>query len=266
MPSLDDADEDAADDVDERDEDAGHRVAADELAGTIHRSVEVGLLGDLLAPLAGALLVDQASVELGVDRHLLAGHGVQGEARRDLGDAPGALGDDHEVDDDEDRKDDQTDDVAAAHHHFAEGADDVPRRVGARGAMQQDEARAGHIEREAKERGRQQQQREDAELDRILDVERDQEDEQAGGDREGQQQVEDEGRQRQHHDDQERDHRPGHRHVSLLTSPSHQPRLIFAVRLRRHSRSLRHAHSTTGWPAARAAARRTPLGPAQRWL
>ena len=30
-------------------------------------------------------------MKVGVDRHLLAGHGVQGESRRDFGDAPRAL-------------------------------------------------------------------------------------------------------------------------------------------------------------------------------
>ena len=93
-----------ADDVDEDDDDAGDRVAADELAGTVHRAVEVGLLRDLAAAPARLVLADQAGVQVGVDRHLLAGHRVQREARRDLGDAAGALGDDHEVDDDQDRR------------------------------------------------------------------------------------------------------------------------------------------------------------------
>ena len=42
-----------ADDVDERDDDAGDGVAADELAGTVHGAVEVGLLRDLLAAALG---------------------------------------------------------------------------------------------------------------------------------------------------------------------------------------------------------------------
>ena len=44
---LHDADDDAADEVDQRDQDAGHRVALDELRGAVHRAVEVGLVGDL---------------------------------------------------------------------------------------------------------------------------------------------------------------------------------------------------------------------------
>jgi hypothetical protein len=56
---------------------------------------------------AGLFLVDQAGGQVGVDRHLLAGHGVEGEARRDFGDAARTLGDDDEVHDDEDDEDDR---------------------------------------------------------------------------------------------------------------------------------------------------------------
>jgi hypothetical protein len=74
--------------------------------------------------LAG-VLVDQAGRQVGVDRHLLAGHGVEGEAGRDFGDAARALGDDDEVHDHQDREDDDADDEVAAHHEVAEGLDDV---------------------------------------------------------------------------------------------------------------------------------------------
>ena len=56
---LDDADEQSADDVDQNDDDAGDGVAADELAGTVHRAEEVGLLGDLLPAALGLALVDR---------------------------------------------------------------------------------------------------------------------------------------------------------------------------------------------------------------
>ena len=80
-------DDEPADEVDQRDDDRGDRVALDELRGTVHRPVEVRLGGDVRTPLTGLVLVDEPRVEVGVDRHLLAGHRVEGEARRDLGDA-----------------------------------------------------------------------------------------------------------------------------------------------------------------------------------
>ena len=57
--------------------------------------------------------VDEARVEIGVDAHLLAGHGVQGETGRHFRHSFGALGDDDKLDDDQDQKDDETDHVVA---------------------------------------------------------------------------------------------------------------------------------------------------------
>ena len=98
------ADREAADDVDDQDQDAGDGVAADELAGAVHGAVEVGLRAHFRAARARLVLVDQAGVQVGVDRHLLARHRIQGEARADFGDAARALGDHHEVDDGQDRR------------------------------------------------------------------------------------------------------------------------------------------------------------------
>jgi len=69
-----DADPQSADDVDEKDQDARDRVAADELRGAVHGPVEVGLACDVLAAPPRLVLVDQSGVQIGVDRHLLAGH------------------------------------------------------------------------------------------------------------------------------------------------------------------------------------------------
>ena len=52
-PELEDADDQAADDVDDHDDDRGDGVALDELAGAVHRAVEVGLLLDRLAAACG---------------------------------------------------------------------------------------------------------------------------------------------------------------------------------------------------------------------
>ena len=129
---LGDADDDAADDVDEDDQQARDRVAAHEFRGAVHGAEEAAFVLQRLAALLGGLLVDQAGGEIGVDRHLLARHGVEVEARRDFGDAARALGDDDEVHDHQDREDDNSDHEIAAHHEIAERLDDV---AGGRGAL-----------------------------------------------------------------------------------------------------------------------------------
>ena len=110
------------------------------------RAEEVGFFAHLGAAAARFLLVDQAGVEVGVDRHLLARHRVQREARADLGDALGALGDDDEVDDHQDREDDQADREVAADQEVAEGLDHLAGRGRAGVAVDQHHARRGHVQ------------------------------------------------------------------------------------------------------------------------
>ena len=107
-----------------------------------------------------SLFVDEAGGEIGVDRHLLAGHGVQGEARRDFGDARRTAGDDDEVHDHQDREHDHADDELAAHHELRERRDHFARGVLAGLAVGEDEARRGDVEREPQQRRQQQHGRE----------------------------------------------------------------------------------------------------------
>ena len=153
---LHDADHHAADDVDHHDEQAGDGVAAHEFRGAVHGAEKAGFVLQGLAAAPRVLLVDQAGGEIGVDRHLLAGHGVEVEARRHFGDAAGALGDDHEVDDHQDREDDDADDEIAAHDEIAERLDDVAGGVGALVAVGENEPRRGEVERQPQHRRDQQ--------------------------------------------------------------------------------------------------------------
>jgi hypothetical protein len=100
-------------------------MAADEFRGAVHRAEEGAFVLERLAAGARREFIDQAGRQIGIDRHLLARHGVQVEARRDLGDAAGALGDHDEVHDHQDREHDDPDDEIAAHHEVAERLDDV---------------------------------------------------------------------------------------------------------------------------------------------
>ena len=204
------ADHQAADDVHQDDEDAGDRVALDEPAGAVHRAVEVGFLLDLLAPLARLVLVDEAHVEIGVDAHLLAGHAVQREARRHLGDALRAVGHHHVLHDDQHQEHDQADDVVAADHVVADGGDHLAG-VGFR----QDQPRGRDVEAQAEQRRDQQQRRERRELQRPRHVERQQQDQQREGEVRDQQEVEQARRNRreQHQQDAAQQARPARARV-----------------------------------------------------
>ena len=154
------ADRQAAEDVDHRDDQRRDRIAADEFRGAIHRAVEAAFLLQFAPAPPRLLLVDQAGGQVGVDRHLLARHRIQAEPRGDLGDAAGSLGDDHEVHHQQDREDDQADHHVAAHQEAAERRDHMAGGERALVAVRQDQPRDGDVQRQAQQRGQQQQRRE----------------------------------------------------------------------------------------------------------
>ena len=125
MPALADADHQAADQVDDDDHDRGDRVALDEPHRAVHRAVELRLALEVGAARARGLGIDRAGAQLGVDRHLLAGHRIEREPRRDLGDALGAARDDDQLDDRDHREHDEPDDEVLGDDRAAERAHDA---------------------------------------------------------------------------------------------------------------------------------------------
>jgi hypothetical protein len=72
-----------------------------------------------------SVIVDHAGGQVGVDGHLLARQGVQGEARGHFGHAARPARDDSEVHHQQDEEDHRADDQTAAHRELTEGLDDV---------------------------------------------------------------------------------------------------------------------------------------------
>src|SRR5580704_4741631 len=194
---LQDAYDHAADDIDQNYQQSGNGIAADEFRGAVHGAEEAGFAFQVLAPPPRFLLVDHAGGEIRVDRHLLAGHGVQVEARGDFGDTAGALGDDHEIHDYQDREHDDADDEIAAHDEAAERLDDMAGGGGALVAAGENEPGRGQIERQPQHGRDQQHRRESGEFQRRLDDQRRHQDQHRERDRDGEREVEQQRRQRQ---------------------------------------------------------------------
>ncbi|MFO0670900.1 MAG: hypothetical protein U0235_14925 [Polyangiaceae bacterium] len=203
--SSGDPEHEAADEVDAGDEEAGDGVAVHELARAIHGAEEVGFALEVPSADLGLLGRERSGRQIRVDRHLLAGHRVQREARGDLGDAAGTLGDDDEVDDDEDQEDDQADEHVAFDDEATEGFDDRASRALALRTVQQDEARRRHVQAEAEKRGDENEGRKRAELERFLDEEGREEDAHTERDREREKNVEERRRNRHHHHEDDAD-------------------------------------------------------------
>ena len=200
---LADADDHAADDIDEGDQQAGDGIAAHELAGAVHGAKEGRFVLQLAASGARLVLIDEAGGKIGVDGHLLARHGIEGKSCRNLGDAPGTLCDNDEIHDHQDREDDNADDEIAAHDKIAEGLDDVAGGIGALVAVGENEARRGQVEGEPQHGGDEQHRGKGGKFQRGMDEQRGHHDQHRKDDRDRQQAVEDHRRhgQDQHHQD-----------------------------------------------------------------
>ncbi len=232
------ADNQAADYVDRHDHQARDRIAAHELAGTVHRPVEVCLLGDARAARACLVFGNQAGIQVGIDRHLLAGHRVQGKPRGHFGDPARTLRDHHEVDHDQDDEDDDTDRVVAAHQEMAERLDHMTGRARTGMALQQHDAGRCHIQRQAQQGREQQHTRECGEFERFAGVHADQQHHHRHRDIEGEQQIEHERRQRQDHHAQDQDDQDRAGHARELHIAQHL-RNSEAVR----ERGIRRTHA-----------------------
>jgi hypothetical protein len=160
---LDHADVESAKDVDKGDDQPRDGVTAHEFGSTVHGSIEVGFLGNVFAALAGLGFVNDASVQIGVDGHLLAGHGVEREPSRDFRDPRRAFGDYDELNhEDDDENDDADGERTGRHeagecvHHFA-GTVNRLVHIGVTIASRKNQPRGGDIEHQSEEGHGQQQ-------------------------------------------------------------------------------------------------------------
>jgi len=173
--------------------------------------VKIGLLFDELPAVPRIALGNDSGVEVRVDAHLFAGHGIQGEPGRDFSHASRALGDDDEIDDGQDDENNQADHEIALNDKLAEGGDEI-----ARVALREDGAGRGDVQPEAKQRDEEQQGRKNTEIGGPFDVGDQHDDQHRNRDAQAEQHVDHPGRQRQ---DQDEDN-PDHSHAEEQVAPA----------------------------------------------
>ncbi len=225
---LEHADVQAAQDVDEGDDDAGDGVAAHEFAGAIHGAVEIGLLCDVGAAFSRFGFVDDSGVEVGVDGHLFAGHRVQGESSGNFGNSRGAFGDDGKLDDHDDDEDDDADGQGTLGDEIGEGVDDFAGGghggVGVAGAVAggENQPHGGDVQHQAKEGQCQQKGREDGQLERAGNVNGRHHHNDREGDVEAEQDVQNLRRQRNQDHQHEADEGDGEDHAAAIAELDQQ--------------------------------------------
>ena len=122
----------AANDVDNHDQNARDGVAAYKLTRTVHGAVEVSFLGHIRTTTFCLIFPDKTGVKVGVDRHLFTRHPIQHKARTDFCDTPRTFGDNHKVDDNEDDEHHDTDGKVTANKEVTKGFNH-PTRCGRAG-------------------------------------------------------------------------------------------------------------------------------------
>ena len=110
---------------------------------------------------------EQASIHFSVNRHLLAGHRVEGKARADFRDAARAFDDHDEVNDDENEEDQKADGKIAGGDELTKSLDDLPRCIRTLMTMGQHDTGGGHIQRQAHDCGKEQDSGEGGEFERA---------------------------------------------------------------------------------------------------
>ena len=238
-----DADDDAAENIDRQNDEARDRVAAHEFRGAVHRAEEGAFFLEFAPACLSDLFVDEAGRKVGVDRHLLAGDGVERKACADFGDAGRAFGDDEEVNRHQNEEDDDADEEVAAHDKMREAADDVAGRGRPLGAAGENEPCGRDVEREPQDGRDQQNRREGGELERLLDPKAHHQDQHRERDRERQAKVDHRGRNRKKEEAQDKNDADGEADV-------------LAAAARGGRRDRRHGHlDASSSPAAAHAAR-----------
>ncbi len=117
----------AAENVQNDNDNRRNRIAPDKLVRAVHCAVKIRFLPDSLAPGPRLLLIDNARVQIGVNRHLLARHGIQSKPRRHFRHAPRAGRDDHKLHHHQQQKHDNADHIIAADDHLPERRDHMAR-------------------------------------------------------------------------------------------------------------------------------------------
>jgi len=215
---LQHADHQPAHHIDQHNHDAGYRIAAHKLGSTVHRPVELRFLRNLGTPFACHILADQPGIEIGVNRHLLARHCIQSEARTDFGDTSGALGDDHEIDNNQDDEHHQSHRVVTADQKMAKRFDHLACGSGPGVSLQQHHAGGSHIERQTQQGGDQQHRREHRKIKRPGGIHRHQQNHDRQRDIERKQNIQQHWRQRQHHHRQDHHDQQRPRHTAHTTA------------------------------------------------
>ena len=137
----------AANQIDRRDDQTSNGIAAHKFRSTVHGAVKTSFRFQFLAPRTGLRFINQPGGQIRINRHLLARHGIQAEARGNFSNSPAALGNDNKIDNQQDEENNQPDGNITAHQEAAKGRNHMAGRFWPFMPMRQNNACCGNIQR-----------------------------------------------------------------------------------------------------------------------
>ena len=156
--------------INESDQDSRDRIAANKLSGTVHRRVEIRVIGQFLPSQSCLFGRDETRCQIGINRHLLTRHSIQGKPGRDFTETSRSLRDHNELNNHDNRKQDQSNDELPLSDELSERFDDVTGSFGpGQMSSRQNQSRRSDVQGESYQSGDEQQRRERVEIERSAD-------------------------------------------------------------------------------------------------
>ncbi|MNO76720.1 hypothetical protein D3C76_677990 [compost metagenome] len=119
-------DYETANQVNKQNDDTGNGIPFDEFTRPVHRTIEIGFTLDFTAAFPSLLLINQPSVQVSVNTHLLTWHGVECKASGNLSHTLRTFSDYDKLDHYQDQEDNKTDYGLALGYPCAKCCDNVP--------------------------------------------------------------------------------------------------------------------------------------------
>ena len=146
------ADNEATNDINEKDQQPGNRIASNKLTGAIHRAIKIRLPSHISPALPCFILGEHPGIHIRINRHLLARHRVQGKPCRDFRDPARTFGHNNKVDNHQDTENHQANGIVSANDKIAKGLNDFARSIRPCMTIEQNHPSRGKVKRQTQQR------------------------------------------------------------------------------------------------------------------
>ena len=137
---------DATNNVDHGDHHTGFDVTRDKFTGTVHGTVEIGLLTQSVPTRRSFFFINKTGVEISFNGHLLTGHGIKGKTGGNFSDTCSTGCDHNLIEGEHDHEDNGADHIATTDHKFTKRADNAACSINTHITVEQNKTRGSNVQ------------------------------------------------------------------------------------------------------------------------